>query len=115
MKLCELAEQLDVSTSMISRLRRRGMPTNSVAAARAWRTANLDPALVKGARATLKDDRVAAVYRLGLAVLNDPSRLEELRNAFPTLTAAEERRVKLHVRVWDMLVAPTLPPLEPHL
>lgn len=44
-----LAEQLGISKSMTSRLVRRGMP-RAVEAAKLWRTQNLEPARVKGAR-----------------------------------------------------------------
>lgn len=37
-----LAEALGVSAAMVTKLKAKGMPTNSVAAARAWRDANLD-------------------------------------------------------------------------
>ena len=47
----DLAAALGISASMVSRLTRQGMPTDSAAAAQAWRAAHLDPARVVRARA----------------------------------------------------------------
>ena len=38
-----LGAKLGISQSLVARLAKRGMPTDSVAAARRWRAANLDP------------------------------------------------------------------------
>ncbi|MCZ2291634.1 MAG: hypothetical protein LC125_06765 [Burkholderiales bacterium] len=38
-----LAKALDLSEAVVSRLKRRGMPVDSVEAARAWRAANVRP------------------------------------------------------------------------
>lgn len=43
----ELARALNVDRAVVSRLKRRGMPTGTVEAARAWREANLHPAMRK--------------------------------------------------------------------
>ena len=47
----DLAAALGISASMVSRLAKQGMPTDSAAAAQAWRAAHLDPARVVRARA----------------------------------------------------------------
>ncbi len=39
----ELAQKLGVTQQMVSKLRKRGMPVDSVAKARAWRRTHLDP------------------------------------------------------------------------
>ena len=44
---CDLARQLDISASMVSRLSKQGMPTHSADAARAWRDTHLAPSLRK--------------------------------------------------------------------
>lgn len=43
-----IAEALGISQARVSQLSRRGMPTNDVERARAWRDANLQPAMVAG-------------------------------------------------------------------
>jgi hypothetical protein len=48
----DIARALGVSSSMITRHARRGMPTHSIELARAWCDANLHPALRKEARDT---------------------------------------------------------------
>lgn len=50
MKQNELASLLDLSTASISKLVARGMPTDTVGAASAWRRQNLQPSMIKGGR-----------------------------------------------------------------
>lgn len=50
MKNKDLAKGLTLSPSAVTRLVQRGMPTDSVGAARKWRTKHLQAASVKGAR-----------------------------------------------------------------
>ena len=108
--LADLANELGLSRSTVAGLKARGMPTTSAAAARAWRTKNIDLALAKENRVS-RPDPAAAVTALGMAVLDDPSRLEELRTALMGLSKAAQDRVLLDFRVWDQLVAPHLEPL----
>lgn len=66
----QLGARLGISQSLVARLAKRGMPTDSVAAARKWRAANLDP--TRGGRHPAGDDsmhewrkrKVAAEARL---------------------------------------------------
>jgi hypothetical protein len=51
MKTVGLAEQLDISRQMVNKLRKRGMPVDSLAAAMEWRKQNLNPF-------TTKDNRI---------------------------------------------------------
>lgn len=51
MKQKDLAAELGISPAMVSRLARRGMPTDSVQRAQKWRRSHLSPARVKGNRA----------------------------------------------------------------
>ncbi|OJU91023.1 MAG: hypothetical protein BGO13_00210 [Burkholderiales bacterium 66-5] len=52
----ELAQALGISGSMVSRLAKRGMPTDSVARAERWRRRHLEPGRMKGQRLdTIKD------------------------------------------------------------
>jgi len=46
----DLARRLGISESMVSRLRKRGMPVDSPESAERWRRRHLAPARVKGAR-----------------------------------------------------------------
>jgi len=47
----ELASLLDISTAMVSRLVKRGMPTDTLERAERWRKRHLEPGRVKGSRA----------------------------------------------------------------
>jgi len=51
----ELAETIGINIRTLHRLQARGMPTSSVAAAKAWRKANVQP---PPAKSTLGDDRL---------------------------------------------------------
>lgn len=46
----ELAKLLDISPAMVSRLAKRGMPTDTVERAERWRKRHLEPGRVKGSR-----------------------------------------------------------------
>ena len=46
----ELAKLLEISTAMVSRLAKRGMPTDTLERAQRWRKRHLEPGRVKGAR-----------------------------------------------------------------
>lgn len=46
----ELATLLDISPAMVSRLAKRGMPTDTVERAERWRRRHLEPGRVKGSR-----------------------------------------------------------------
>ena len=46
----ELAKLLDISTAMVSRLAKRGMPTDTVERAERWRKRHLEPGRIKGSR-----------------------------------------------------------------
>lgn len=46
----ELANLLDISTAMVSRLVKRGMPTDTLERAERWRKRHLEPGRVKGSR-----------------------------------------------------------------
>ena len=55
----ELASLLDISTAMVSRLVKRGMPTDTIERAERWRKRHLEPGRVKGSRAdTIKTVRL---------------------------------------------------------
>jgi hypothetical protein len=46
----ELASQLDISPAMVSRLAKRGMPTDTLERAEKWRRRHLEPSRIKGTR-----------------------------------------------------------------
>lgn len=46
----ELAALLDISTAMVSRLAKRGMPTDTLERAQRWRKRHLEPGRIKGSR-----------------------------------------------------------------
>lgn len=48
----ELAAELGISAAMVTKLAQRGMPTDSLTAAREWRRRNLDPGKVKPGTST---------------------------------------------------------------
>ena len=50
MKTVEIAEQLGISRQMVNKLRKRGMPVDSLAAAIEWRKRNLNPITTKEGR-----------------------------------------------------------------
>lgn len=50
MKKTELAPLLGISISMVSRLAKRGMPTDSLERAKRWRRRHLEPSRVKGVK-----------------------------------------------------------------
>ena len=57
----ELAKLLDISPAMVSRLAKRGMPTDDPERDQRWRKRHLEPARVKGVRAdTIKPRQQAA-------------------------------------------------------
>lgn len=46
----ELAEQLGISPGMVSKLKKRGMPTDNIDRAKRWRKRHLQPGMVKGVK-----------------------------------------------------------------
>ena len=53
MKQYELAQQLGITPGMVSRLVKKGMPTDSLERAQRWRKRHLEPGRIKGARFVL--------------------------------------------------------------
>ena len=99
-----LARALGLSPSAVLKLEARGMPLDSVEAARAWRTANLDPLRIKasGARAERigradallsarieREQAEAALARLRLAELSgELVRVADIKRALSRKAAA---------------------------
>jgi hypothetical protein len=113
--LAELGNALGLARSTVAALKARGMPVDSLEAARAWRAAHIDAAFAKENRCA-REDRAAVVSRLGLRAHDDLGRYgEDLREAYCALPRQAQDRVQFSTRVWDYLVAHALPPLEPHM
>jgi hypothetical protein len=110
MTQAQLARELGISGAMVSKLRVRGMPTSSLAEARAWRDQNLDPSLTKEMRRPDQAEDVQSAREL--AVVNELGRLahrdfgrygELLRSAMLALTEEQQEHVVLELEVWDAL------------
>lgn len=117
----ELAKALGISPQMVSKLRKRGMPTDSLERALRWRRRNLEPGRVKGVRVdTLSplradDDDVERqraellqlelVSRLGVYVERDGgASLPSLQRAMRDLAPRLRPRVRLPLAAWDALL-----------
>jgi hypothetical protein len=120
----DLARALGISAPMVSRLKRQGMPTHSVAAAIEWRSRNLDPLHVheqatrrgraipaapahEQAAHAPPTDRTAALENIGLlaelAARDFAAYGERLRAALAALPREAWDEVALPVSVWDRL------------
>jgi hypothetical protein len=120
MTQAELANELDLSAAMVSKLKARGMPVHSVADAEAWRATNLDPCLVKSLRrpelmrspeqrvqyaiARANERGQLAYDALGCAAWREFVRhVEGVRTALRTIPDTEDEQVLLPVEVWEAL------------
>lgn len=110
----ELAEALGISASMLSRLKKRGMPVDSLAAARAWRALHLKPELTKENRYTpfkeapspdrqdkSNPDQVNALGRLASYQFVTYGRI--LKQAMRILPRSLRAEVSLPIPVWEAL------------
>lgn len=126
----DLAQELGISTGMVTQLKRQGMPTDSVAAAAQWRAANVRPydrsetsptaptgyhearARREAAEADLAELKLAElrgelirveVVRSSLAGVfaSTRDRLMQLPDRLATVLAAEGDRDKVHVLLAD--------------
>jgi hypothetical protein len=132
----DLARQLGISASMVSRLAKRGMPTDSLERAEKWRRRHLEPGRIKGMRADtmstaagLADvskaspragDATSAaslqlVRELGLLAHEALDRqafdlvAPRLRKAMAAVPHHERERVELSLEVWDALTVDAVP------
>lgn len=128
----ELAKLLDISPAMVSRLAKRGMPTDTVERAQRWRKRHLEPGRVKGSRfdplatkptpakssptppKVLTSDVEAAGLELDLAMANgDQTRVaamlqkvrDMLRKMHIKSDPEDEAEPRLSLRVWVALCA----------
>jgi hypothetical protein len=115
----DLARVLGLSCGMVSKLRKRGMPTDSVEAAMNWRRQNLEPTRTKSGRLDGNPGMLARqpliagdageellrwVQSLAPLAERDFGRWgEDLRKAMRMLPARLRERVELKVCVWKAL------------
>jgi hypothetical protein len=119
MTQAELANELDLSAAMVSKLKARGMPTHSVADAEAWRATNLDPCLVKSLRRPELMRSPEQRVQYAIARANERGRFaydalgcadwrEFIRHVEGVRTALriipdEDEQVRLPLEIWDAL------------
>jgi transcriptional regulator with XRE-family HTH domain len=126
----ELARLLGISPQMVSKLRKRGMPTDSLERAQRWRRRNLEPGRVKGVRvgavSEYREDDIGVerqraellqlelVARLGVYVERDGNAsLPALQRAMRELAPGLRSRVRLPLAAWDALfLAAGIPQIE---
>lgn len=112
----DLAAALGISASMVSRLTKQGMPTDSAAAAQAWRAAHLDPARVVRAQGqpnplalVQQAEGAMAVARAVLDAGADFGMIAPaVRAALKTVPAEHRHLVGLDLPVMRCLCAPLL-------
>lgn len=121
MQLKDLAAALGISAAMVSKLKKRGMPTASVEAATKWRRRHLEPARTKGMRAGTQSGHVSnplapsgligAVLEIGLLAADAIERgafesiAPALRAAMAQVPPSARPDVRLPLEVWDALTA----------
>ncbi len=131
-----LAELLGISKGQASRHAARGMPTDSLEAAQAWRKATLNPAQIKGTRLdahyrptnprprvkpTEHLERATALMDLAASELESGRSIDDLvpllRARMAAVPVDQRDLLGLHVPVMNVLVAhvmAVMPPNEPN-
>ena len=112
----DLAAALGISASMVSRLTKQGMPTDSAAAAQAWRAAHLDPARVVRAQGQLNPltlvQRAEGAMEIARAALDANADFERfapvVRAALKAVPVEHRHLVGLDEQVMRRLCAPLL-------
>lgn len=117
----ELARLLGVDRALVSRDKRRGMPTHTLEAAMAWRQSNLRPRIRVPTRNELQQQKrqagEAAIRKVGQLMQLGHSALEaghfylledELRAAMRAVPPAARVRVGVAASVMDHLCAPVI-------
>jgi hypothetical protein len=115
MKGKDLALALGISEAMVSKLRKRGMPTDSVERAVRWRRRHLEPGRVRGVRADRPRvqtpavgegdrSRLDLVAQLADLAAADFARWEpQLRTALRAVPVAARPLVGMPAEVWQQL------------
>ena len=104
----ELATALGISPAMVSKLSKRGMPTDTLERAERWRRRHLEPGRVKGVRyedpKPLPADPVARANAIGAAAVGDFDSHEiELRAALRAVPAERRDEIVLDFELWKAL------------
>jgi hypothetical protein len=104
----ELAAALSISPAMVSKLAKRGMPTDTLERAQRWRRRHLEPGRVKGVRLedpkAIPTDPVARANAIGAAaVAAFETHERELREALRAVPAERRQEVALDFDVWGLL------------
>ena len=112
----DLAAALNISGSMVSRLKARGMPTHDIEAARAWRATNLNPMLCKDIRRPERPAENNSRHAIAMMQIKHVKLLSELagenftqwgdqlRAAMAAVPSEFRDQVLLSVEVWDALL-----------
>lgn len=126
----ELADALGISGAMVSKLAKRGMPTDSLERAQRWRKRHLEPGRVKGQRmgttappdvkpqasrpAAPSDEAMRANHLMGAAasILSEggdvTAMLPAIRAALRAVPEASRDDVRLHVDTMKLLIGPAV-------
>jgi transcriptional regulator with XRE-family HTH domain len=88
----ELARRLGIGPSMVTKLKARGMPTESVEAARTWRDQQLQPARRKGVRAAAPRDQQPGRRSVAHRLLVEKLRREAAEALIAERRAAEQAK-----------------------
>lgn len=120
-----IAAGLGISASMLSRLKKRGMPVDSLPAAHAWRNRHLKTSLTKEYRYTPwhqapfraaplpKPIGADGINALGLLAKNNfDDHADALRRAMRRLPLADRSLVLLAFEVWEALCGPQIKKFE---
>jgi transcriptional regulator with XRE-family HTH domain len=103
----QLAAALGLSQSAVSQLAKQGMPTNSIAAARAWRETHLHPGRAKPAPRAPSLSALLEEAEALLDVGGDIGPLmPDLRLALRQAPADQRAAVAMSEDLWDSLTAP---------
>lgn len=96
----ELAQALGISAAMVSKLKDRGMPTESVDAARRWRDVYLQPGRVKGIRA----DTIGSIGSIGTGATSAaaPAAAAQARADAPSYLASKARREEAEAQLAEL-------------
>ena len=102
----ELAAALGISPAMVTKLAKRGMPTDSLERAQRWRRRHLEPGRVKGVRRERHAvDPVTHANALAELCLADPERhLPELRRALGLVPQERSTELLIYPEVWEELL-----------
>lgn len=104
----ELAEALGISPAAVTKLSKRGMPTDTLERAQRWRRRHLEPSRVKGVRfepRKAQEPSSDPIGQLGSAALHDfRTHDRSIRALLRVADSKQEETVRLPVSVWIRLV-----------